>query len=108
EIVFMNRSAEILTGWRGAEAIGQKLSDVLAVKFRNEDGTTLDRIEEIYPNHLTLARVKNALLKNKDSGFFGIDYTVTPICDSESECLGVVVVARDAASKGSGYARNIE
>jgi len=98
KILFMNPSAEELTGWRLEEALGVDLAEVLKVKLDNLHGTTLDRLDEFPPNHLALARVKNALLQNRDLVHSRIDYTVTPITDDSGNCSGVVVVARDAPS----------
>lgn len=95
-VVFMNRSAEILTGWKYEEASGVALQKVLKIKFKQEDGSTLTEVQELYPEHLTLARVRNALLQDKEFQHTPIDYTVTPIASDKGSCSGVVIVARDA------------
>ena len=95
-VVFMNRCAEILTGWKYEEACGLTLQEVLKIKFKQEDGSTLTEVQDLYPEHLTLARVRNALLQDKKFQHTPIDYTVTPIASGDGSCSGVVIVARDA------------
>ena len=94
-VTYLNRVAEAMTGWTGAEALGRTFRDV----FRIVDGTN----SEHAVNPLVLAMQQNrtvglsacCILIRRDGLEFAIEDSAAPIHDRNGNVTGAVMVFRD-------------
>ena len=98
-ITFVNRVAEVLTGWQDAEAFGRPVADV--VRTLNE--TTNEAMEPLVGRVLRDGEsitIENALaLVTRDDGRVPIDQSAAPIRDQDGRVAGVVLVLHDATER---------
>lgn len=93
-VAFMNLSAEKLTGWTSAEAIGRPLHEVFHIVRRDDHA----RIED--PLALVLQKgreglASHTLLVARDGASYCITNSGAPICDDAGRIRGVVLVFQD-------------
>ena len=99
EIVFINTVAERLTGWSQKEAVGKPLDEV----FHTIHEKTRNRCEN--PVHLVLRSRKIIELPSKiiliarDGTERLIADSAAPICDGDSNVIGVVLVFQDITER---------
>jgi two-component system sensor histidine kinase TtrS len=101
-ITFANRAFEEMTGWRGADLVGQERHELL--HHTHADGEPYPR--ESCPIHATLedgkARiVDDDLFWRSDGSWFPVEYSVTPLLDRRGQIMGSVVVIRDVTERRS-------
>ena len=95
-ILSMNRVAEVLTGWKSEEAVGQRLADV----YQNFDPETWQRcdnsIAELIadPDTLEVGR-RSTVLVARDLTEHPIEESTAPIRDGEGRAIGTVLAFRD-------------
>jgi len=98
-IVFINRIAESLTGWKSEEAIGKPVEEV----FHIIDGTTRENSENIVQKVLDggkkLELANPTLLISKDGVERPIEDSAAPIVRESGEIAGAVLVFRDYSEK---------
>jgi PAS domain S-box-containing protein len=99
EIVLINDTAEILTGWPQAEAKGRLFSDV----FRGVDEKTRTPFEDPVRTTIALGKPihfeRSEILISRDGPERIIALSGAPIQDSNQTILGVVIVFRDITEK---------
>lgn len=96
-IIFMNPTAQALTGWELNDVVGEPLTDVC--RLQSEDtGTDLDYregltsvIEKGEPFSIT----KGAILRSTDNTTASVAVKVTPIRDDDAVIIGAVAVFHD-------------
>jgi PAS domain S-box-containing protein len=95
----MNPSAEHLTGWALAQALGQRLTDV----FRCVDTITREpvanRLHPVLSDGETLDMFDGATLLARNGREHRIADSVAPIRASSGEIIGMVLVFRDATAE---------
>ena len=97
-VSFMNTSAEQMTGWTQAEAVGQPLVSV----FRVMHETTRQLADSAFEQAKRGGVVEpsnNALLITRDGRELGIDESGAPILSLEGELTGVILTFRDITDK---------
>ena len=98
-IVFVNRVAELMTGWQEAEATGRRFSEVVPLI----DEKTREPIENPVAKVLTMGGMgtlpEGVLLVRRDGSERHIADTCAPILDDEATVTGVVTVFRDVTDK---------
>src|SRR5665647_261587 len=99
KIIFYNRVAEYLTGWKSEEVKGRKIEDV----FNIVDEFTRDKresiIQKVLKNKHKNELAENTILISKDGIERPIEDSAAPIIDENGEIDGVVLVFRDFSAK---------
>ncbi len=99
-IVYLNRIAENMTGWRREEALGRPVGDVLRI-IDVVSGAVVRNAVEIVMQEDKTARVTancvSCILVRRDGGEIGIENTVTPIHDQDGGVTGAVVAFHDVS-----------
>lgn len=100
-IVFLNKAAELLTGWDAESAKNQQLETVFTIvdEFTRKAGTSI--ILETNSNENGSERGLHILLISKFGIERPIEYTVSPIIDEAGVTVGSVVVFRDFSEQRS-------
>jgi diguanylate cyclase (GGDEF)-like protein/PAS domain S-box-containing protein len=101
KIVYLNRIAEELTGWRQGNALGRPVADVVRI-VDAVSGLAIRNVLEIATQEnktagLT-ANCENCILVRSDLSQLGIEMTVTPIHDQDGRGTGAVVAFRDVSA----------
>ncbi len=94
-IKFMNTKAEILTGWKSADAIGRKLTDVFCLLKADELALVETNLNAILEKGAVVRTNTEAILISKDGRQVPIAHSAAPICDDHGTILGVVASFRD-------------
>jgi diguanylate cyclase (GGDEF)-like protein/PAS domain S-box-containing protein/putative nucleotidyltransferase with HDIG domain len=98
-IVFMNKVAQILTGWDKKDAIGQPIE----VVFDIVDEADMKKSENIVRNAIIgekiLKLTEKTILITKDGTEMPIEDSVAPIFNENEETIGAVLVFRDVTEK---------
>jgi two-component system sensor kinase FixL len=88
-----NRGAEAVFGYSAAEAIGQKLAELLPPGRANETSEIIDRLRRG-------ERVENyeSTRRRKDGVVIDVSLTVSPLFDAAGRLIGAAKVARDVTA----------
>jgi PAS domain S-box-containing protein len=104
EVLFLNRAAERLTGWRSDEAARRPVGEV----FRVVDGRTgqagVDPGLRAIAEGAAIALAPNIIL-TKDGGARAIEDSALPVCDDSGRLLGAVLVFRAAPERHTDAVR---
>jgi len=100
KIIMINHTAEMLTGWKSREAIGQPLKTVFDIAI---DLAAQARVQKsgfrTEAQSLLLSLPDNATLRAKGGEERVIEQVASPIRDSKNEIAGVVLVFRDITER---------
>jgi diguanylate cyclase (GGDEF)-like protein/PAS domain S-box-containing protein len=98
-VIYLNRMAEKMTGWRRQEAVGRAVSTVFRIIDR-VSGALTDNVVVAHQDKTTraMATCKNCVLVRRDGVEFGIENTVTPIVDPDGKVTGSVVAFHDVSA----------
>ena len=98
-VVNVNAVAESLTGWRGADAVGEPLERV----FRIVNESTREPVENPAARALSEGRIvglaNHTLLIRHDGSELPIDDSAAPIRDGAGQVQGCVLVFRDISAR---------
>ena len=98
-VLFMNRIAEILTGWSKEEAVGKPIYSVFNIiseyNRRNDD----DIIEKVIKTKIIQSFTNQMILISKAGTELIIEDSAAPILNKANDVMGVVVVFRDYSKK---------
>ncbi|MDP3912894.1 MAG: PAS domain S-box protein [Bacteroidota bacterium] len=95
KIKYLNPVAEQLTGWKMAEAIGEKLEKVFRIINEETRNTGENPVERVLREGVIVGLANHTLLIAKDGTERPIADSGAPIKDEEGEIIGVVLVFRD-------------
>lgn len=97
-ITFINQVAEILTGWKGHDAIGRKVSETIPFVCRS--CTQVPGILEPTNGGLIVKVDGDVLLRNRrGGGDIPIHLALAPLRDRDGNALGTVMVMRDLSEQ---------
>jgi PAS domain S-box-containing protein len=97
--VFMNGSAEGLTGWSRNDAEGELLSNVLRLVHEESGAPLDDPMRRALTKLGGSARGEVALLVARNGAQIPVEHSAAPIRDSVGNLLGFVIVARDVSER---------
>jgi PAS domain S-box-containing protein len=98
-ITFMNRVAEILTGWSAAEALRQPSAKVFNIINETTRQLAESPVEKVMRTGVVQGLANHTLLIRKDGSEVPIDDSGAPIRDDDGVVRGVVLVFRDFSDR---------
>ncbi len=94
-IVLLNKVAEDISGWMTAEAIGMPLEQVFQLVDAQTRKKCMPSVDHIINAGPTIGIETQPVLITKNGAAKSIEYSGSPIRDSQAEVIGVVLVFRD-------------
>ncbi|MDC4226622.1 MAG: PAS domain S-box protein [Candidatus Manganitrophus sp.] len=98
-VIFINRTAEELSGWFRAEAIGRPLPEVFRIVHEKSRTHCENPVEKVLATGNVVALANHTVLIAKDGKEHAIADSGAPIRNREGEVIGVVLVFRDVTEK---------
>jgi PAS domain S-box-containing protein len=98
-ISFINGEAQRLTGWKGAEAIGQPLKTVFRIINEESREPAEDPVEKVHREMRVVGLANHTALLSSTGAEWLIEDSAAPILDREKAIQGVVLVFQDATEK---------
>jgi PAS domain S-box-containing protein len=99
KVVFMNRVAEQLTGWKESEADGLPLSKIFVIQNQRTRAAVENPVEVVRRSGKIVGLANHTILISKDLKEFQIDDSAAPILDANSAMIGIVLVFRDITAR---------
>ncbi|HWA05343.1 MAG TPA: PAS domain S-box protein [Ignavibacteria bacterium] len=99
EILFINKAAEELTGWKSAEANGLLIDHVFNIYNEDTGNRSPDPIQKVVSNRRVIGLDDHTVLIRKDKSEIPIDDSAAPIINAEGELIGVVMVFRNISER---------
>jgi PAS domain S-box-containing protein len=98
-VVLMNRIAEELTGWIQDEALGKSIKEVFNIVFEDTRNSCSDIVSNAMRSGETMEPHNDFILISGRGLEKTVNFTATPIRDTESQIIGSVLVFRDVSEK---------
>jgi PAS domain S-box-containing protein len=98
-VVFMNRVAEQLTGWKESEADGLPLSQIFVIQNQRTRAAVENPVEVVRRLGKIVGLANHTILISKDLKEFQIDDSAAPILDANAAMIGIVLVFRDITER---------
>ena len=99
KVVFMNRVAEQLTGWKEKEADGLPLSRIFVIVNQHTRAAVENPVEAVRRSGKIVGLANHTILISKDHTEFHIDDSAAPIVDVNARMIGIVLVFRDISER---------
>src|ERR1700691_1698256 len=99
-IVYLNRIAENMTGWRREEALGRSVADVLRIIDAFDRAAVHNTVQIVMHEDKTTrvtANCINCILVRRDGVEIGVENTVTPVHDQDGIVVGSVLAFHDVS-----------
>lgn len=98
-VIFINRTAEELSGWLQEDAIGRPLTEVFRIVHEKSRIHCENPVEKVLATGNVVALVNHTVLIAKDGKERAIADSGAPIRNREGGIIGVVLVFRDVTEK---------
>lgn len=98
-VTFMNTTAERLTGWSLAEAVGQNVNDVFKIVHEKTRAPAENPCEKVVRHGMVLGLANHTALIARDGSEHPIEDSAAPIVDAKKSIIGVVLVFHDVAER---------
>ncbi|MDB5034465.1 MAG: domain S-box-containing protein [Chlorobi bacterium] len=98
-ITFMNPVAEMMTGWRLSDALGERLDDVFRIVNERTNATVENPVVKVIESGGIVALANHTLLIARDGTVLPIDDSAAPIRDHQGTISGVVLVFHDVTQR---------
>lgn len=98
-VVFLNPSAEELTGWPEREAVGKTLDSVFVIVNEQTHQPVESPVTKVLREKRVVGLANHTLLIARDGASRPIDDSGAPIRDATGEIRGVVLVFRDCSER---------
>ena len=98
-IIFLNKIAQSLTGWRQNEAAGKQLEEIFPLVDYEGQIVQTNLVKNVIESKQVFALPANYTLKAKDGQEYLIEDSAAPIFNRMSEVMGVVIVFRDVTNE---------
>ncbi|MGB4405696.1 MAG: PAS domain S-box protein [Sphaerochaeta sp.] len=99
KVLFMNRVAEELTGWRSDEAKGRSFTEIFKTVCGTKRKRCPDPVNSVLEQKCTIKLLDDTILIARDGVERYIDDSASPIMDKDKTIKGVVLVFRDSTEK---------
>jgi PAS domain S-box-containing protein len=99
QVVFMNPVAEHLTGWRMADAHGQRCDQVFRIVNEQTRRTTENPVSRVLQDGVVVGLANHTVLIAPDGTERPIDDSGAPIRNEDGRIVGVVLVFRDVSER---------
>ena len=96
-IKFMNAAAEILTGWKMNDVLGEDLLKVFQTKDKFSKSSSINPVDQILKNKITAVLKYHATLISREGKELPIEESASPIKDEFGKTVGVVLVFQDVS-----------
>jgi PAS domain S-box-containing protein len=104
KVVFMNRIAEQLTGWKEKEADGLPLSKIFVIVNQRTRVAVESPVDAVRRSGKIVGLANHTILISKDGKEFHIDDSAAPILDVNARMIGIVLVFRDISERHASEA----
>jgi PAS domain S-box-containing protein len=98
-VTFLNKVAEVLTGWNVTEAVGQPVHKIFRIIDAHTRSAVEDPVKEVLQTGMIVGLADDTVLLRKGGGRVPIDDSGAPIRDERGRNLGVVIVFRDVTER---------
>lgn len=98
-ITLLNPVAEVLTGWKQADAFGKNATEVFNIVHAETRNEVDSPIARVLRTGLVVGLPEQTILLNKDNLEIPIDDSAAPIVNEEGKIRGAVVVFRDITER---------
>ncbi len=98
-IIFMNKVAENLTGWRNSEVAGKRLESVFNIANERTKKKVGNPVKKVMKKNKIVGLANHTVLIRKDGRFMPIDDSAAPIRDTSGNLIGVILIFRDVTQK---------
>ena len=99
KVVFMNRVAEQLTGWKEVEADGLPLTEIFRIYNQRTRAVVENPVEVVRRSGNIVGLANHTILISKNREEFHIDDSAAPILDKDARMIGIVLVFRDISER---------
>jgi diguanylate cyclase (GGDEF)-like protein/PAS domain S-box-containing protein/putative nucleotidyltransferase with HDIG domain len=106
-VLFLNRSAEILTGWKQEDAIGKLVESIFNIVHERTREICEDIVSQVILSKSKMELDMHTMLISKDGSERPIEDSAAPIFDKDGELAGVVLIFRDVTEQRKAI-NNIE
>jgi PAS domain S-box-containing protein len=97
-VVFLNREAELLTGWTSVEALLKPIAAVFHLIDENTRAREEDPAAAVFRERKVVAMSNHVLLVSRTGDECPIEDSAAPIHDAQGNLIGVVVVFHNATA----------
>jgi PAS domain S-box-containing protein len=104
KVVFMNRVAEQLTGWKEKDADGLPLSKIFEIVNQRTRATVENPADAVRRSGKIVGLANHTILISKNRQEFHIDDSAAPILDVNARMIGIVLVFRDISERHASEA----
>ena len=98
-IVYMNPTAEELTGWSSEDASGRRFTRVFNIVATDTSETVESPVSQVLQTGKPIALDDNITLIKKNCQILFISKSAAPILNADKQIIGTVVVFRDVTDK---------
>ncbi|MEA4864948.1 MAG: diguanylate cyclase [Sphaerochaeta sp.] len=98
-VQFMNKAAEILTGWNAEEAKGRRFEEIFKILYGKDRSACPNPVEQVLAVKHAIELEEDTILIARDGFERYIDDSAAPILDAEMNITGVVLVFRDSTEQ---------
>ncbi len=98
-IVFMNRQAELCTGWEEQDAIGRPLADVFHIINESTRQEVESPVTKVQRSGQVCGLANHTILIRKDGTELSIDDSGAPIRDAQGQIAGIILVFRNVSEE---------
>ena len=98
-VTFMNKVAELLTGWKHEEASGRALEEVFHIVNEQTREQAENPAQKVVEKGIIMGLANHTVLISKDGVERPIDDSAAPIRDKDNRLAGVVLIFRDISER---------
>jgi two-component system CheB/CheR fusion protein len=99
QVTFMNREAELLTGWSGDAAAGHPLADIFVIIQERTREPVESPVDRAIADRTAVKLGNHTALVSRDGRVWPIDDCAAPILAADGSVAGAVLVFRDVAER---------